>query len=595
MPNFFAFNFFFLILQLIFIFAQSSSFVSSIPLPKLIYYEILLTLCIQFLLYLLLSCWQTLLIWAIKIYNWPTKTYQKIQSFIAWDTLCAILCCNTLFFPLSLFSRTLFPEISPTIALILTGLTSVPLLGLSLHGMWILHRKYPNCFSFSLIASISIIISINTTLRHKESIKLKSSNTAPNIFIIGIDSLNPDSINQKLMPTVYSFLKQSVWFTETISPLARTYPAWSTILTGLYPKHHQAQYNLIASSTAPKKSIAWRLQKINYQTLFATDDRRFNLLDKDFGFETIIGPKRGINDILLGKFNDFPLSNLLINSSLGQWLFPYNHMNRASYFSYYPKTFDQALKKALLKTSKNQPIFMAVHFSLPHWPYAYASTPKHQLDNEFNMQGREPMYLAALAGVDQQVAAFLTTLKQQELLDHAMIILLSDHGETLYTENSRQTTRMNYQGTKSSNLEVYFAKHTSTELNKSAGHGSDLLSPAQYHCVLGFQIHDHDHIINQAHKITSRVALLDITPTLVDYLNIKQAQVMDGISLLPAIQDHTQELPKRAFILESGMFPNQFLSAEQARQLGQKIFRVTPRQGLLKIKKNQLNWLDSEK
>ena len=41
---------------------------------------------------------------------------------------------------------------------------------------------------------------------------------------------------------------------------------------------------------------------------------------KNLALNKIIGPKLGVNDVLLGTFNDFPLSNLLINFPISSWL-----------------------------------------------------------------------------------------------------------------------------------------------------------------------------------------------------------------------------------------------------------------------------------
>ena len=55
--------------------------------------------------------------------------------------------------------------------------------------------------------------------------------------------------------------------------------------------------NLVKS----QNSIAWILKDTGYNTIFETDNRRFNSIDKEFGFKQIIGPKTGVNDVLLGN------------------------------------------------------------------------------------------------------------------------------------------------------------------------------------------------------------------------------------------------------------------------------------------------------
>ncbi|WBV63349.1 DUF229 domain-containing protein [Legionella pneumophila 130b] len=108
----------------------------------------------------------------------------------------------------------------------------------------------------------------------------------PNVIILGIDSLSPESVTSRNMPFLHQVLLDSFQFTNTISPLARTYPAWSSILTGLYPKHHLAEENLVERSRVKSQlSIVWDLNKLGYNTIYATDDRRFNSIDENFGFK----------------------------------------------------------------------------------------------------------------------------------------------------------------------------------------------------------------------------------------------------------------------------------------------------------------------
>ena len=85
----------------------------------------------------------------------------------------------------------------------------------------------------------------------------------PNIILLGIDSLSPESINKENMPFLNKLLNESTQFTNSISPLARTYPAWSSILTGLYAEHHHAEENLISKNLINSKaSIIWKLNQL---------------------------------------------------------------------------------------------------------------------------------------------------------------------------------------------------------------------------------------------------------------------------------------------------------------------------------------------
>lgn len=585
-------NLVFLSLQFGFVFSDSSTFINAMPLPTPIYFELMGTLLIHLMLYLLLSALQTLLIWGL------TQWHLSIASLERWHiTICAVffgalLSSNAYFFPLSRFSSLFLPEL-PHLILILVLLLLLFMMGLLILNMLMFAlQQYPKTSLGTLMMGLGLFFYEPKLITFNQ---YQAEAPPPNVILIGVDSLNPYKINAKDMPTVMRFINQSVLFKETITPLARTYPSWSSILTGLYPEHHHAHYNLMPPDRVKNvSSIAWTLQRLGYQTLFATDDRRFSNMGKEFGFQTIIGPKIGANDLLLGSFNDFPLSNLLINLPISHWLFPYNYINRASHFSYYPQSFNKALQHGLSRTHRDAPMFMAVHFTLPHWPYTWAASSPQKMGDQAQLDKTEPLYQLGLQQVDQQVATLLSFLRKNGYLENSMVILLSDHGEALGLPGSRQTSATAYQGPGASTFVDYLQRKLSTDLNISMGHGSDLLSPDQYHCLLAFKIYQKNHLTTHSKTINTRVALIDIAPTILNFLNLPSS-ALDGLSLLNTLVSNEKPRATRFFIMESGMFANQKLTREKLLQIGQQFFTVDPKGGQLQLRKDKLSALDAMK
>src|SRR5207253_529486 len=151
-------------------------------------------------------------------------------------------------------------------------------------------------------------------------------------------------------PTPYldSLLESSTVFPDAVTPLARTFPSWSSLLTGLYPRQSRIRSNLADQTDLQLTStLPAILRNHGYETIYATDETRFSNIDKNFGFDRIIGPPMGLNDFLIGNFNDFPLSNLFVNTVIGKILFPYNYANRAPHFTYDPDSFLKSLTPAL--------------------------------------------------------------------------------------------------------------------------------------------------------------------------------------------------------------------------------------------------------
>lgn len=539
----------------------------AIVLPWSIYWQITITIIIQIGLYFILSCWQTLLFWSVWQKNNRYTENQILFGIYIIFTL-ALLLANWYFFPLSIFSRPFTALIPKSIIQYLVFSNALAIFILCCFAMYRIVCFKP-WFSFTLLLFLFFGLSY-----HQSPSDLSPPQTLkPNIIIIGIDSLSPGKITKQDTPFLNNFVQKSGHFTDVISPIARTFPAWVTLVTGLDPLHHGARENLQAlDNIKTDKSIAWILQNIGYQTVYATDDRRFNNVDENLGFQKIIGPKLGVNDILLGSFYDFPLSNLLINLRIGQWLFPYNYSNRAAHFTYYPSTFNQQLEIDLSKLDKQKPFFIAVHFALLHWPYAWAPSQPAEVNDEFQFAHRQKLYLQALHEVDAQIKKFYLFLQKQGLLQNSIIILLSDHGEALYEKGSRMTDLKDYQGVNNSKFAQYIRKFTATELRKSAGHGSDLLSPEQFKCLLAFRIFANNHQLNPAKKINTRVGLADVAPTIFAFLQMPHKN-LDGLSLLPALE-HSNDLKKRRFFLESGLLPNAALTNKKAIEYASLLYWV---------------------
>lgn len=589
--SFAGFNLLFLLFQLIYSFSLSASFIHAVTLPWKVYAELIAAFLLQIILHALLALFQVFLLWGITPIPISQKHLDRRILTILITSLSAILSLNCYFFPLSAFSKLFVPGLPlfliTTALLISLGLLLLASL-ISLYRLCLLNTK--------VSISITILLIILLLPWPKKETRFSTS-TSPNIIIIGVDSLSPDQVSKAHTPFIAQFLDKSVHFTNTVSPLARTYSAWASILTGLHPLHHRARENLISKKEIDSAaSFAWTLKNAGYQTIFATDDRRFNNLGEEFGFQKIVGPKIGANDVLLGSFYDFPLSNFLINFRLSRWLLPYNYMNRAGHFAYYPETFDKELQHSILELNTKKPVFLAVHFTLPHWPYAWAASSAAQVKNEYSLEEREGLYFAALHKVDQQVKTLVEFLQKTAITDNSLIILLSDHGEVLYKKGSRKIDPRLYQGTGSSRLESYFPKKTATELQRSAGHGSDLLSPDQFFCVLGMVSFQQGATISPVKTVQDRVVLMDIAPTVYSYLKIHPTLLSDGVSLAGFLgtQTHLNE-QSRPVMLESGFLPNSALSNEKAVEYGKLLFWVNPQTDDLEIRPDRWPLIDAMK
>jgi len=394
---------------------------------------------------------------------------------------------------------------------------------------------------FSLTCVILIIAGLNNH-EAKPHYQLLIGQTRPNVILIGVDSLRPDFIsyfNQQgaLTPQLDQFLKTAVTFTEAYTPLARTFPAWISILTGKYPKNSHARINLDdARPVMVNDTLAKHLQNAGYETIYATDEKRFSNITADYGFDRLIGPGMGLNDFILGGLSDFPLSNLMINLPLGPILFPYNYANRAAAITYEPNTFLQLVKMGLHHRS-NKPLFLAVHFCVTHWPFTWAN------DHQGKQASLSQRYRSSVEKADQQVGELMKILQKNGLLENSLVILLSDHGTSLGLPGDRLIDKKQYQGPQkrlswimlnrlstasSNNLDI---KH-SYSINTTYGQGTDVLSLKQYQVLLAMKYFGKNSAFDlKPQHLAYRSSLLDIAPTVLDFLQLSPLNGIDGTSL----------------------------------------------------------------
>ncbi|MBB72303.1 MAG: hypothetical protein CMF50_07885 [Legionellales bacterium] len=443
-------------------------------------------------------------------------------------------------------------------------------------GIWIIGLA---CFS---VAATGYFIHTARTASGKSP--------GPNIIIIGIDSLRPNDLayfgnDTSPMPYTDSLLTTATVFTQAYTPLGRTFPAWMSVLTGRDPKLNNARYNLRRQADLIlEPNLAAILKRQGYRTIYAIDDRRFNNIDEDYGFTEVIGPDIGANDFILGTINDAPLTNLLMNVGLSRWLFPYNYANRAAHVSYYPQQFDRLLANALAYQSK-KPLFLAVHYTLPHWPFSWGSSPSYDRNDPLR---NEAMFSDALAATDGQIERLMTTLKDKGYLHNAIVVLLSDHGNGFGLSKESLTQQQNYQGKKAiqkSPLNRFLVNE------KTIGHGTDLLNKVQNHVLLAFRVYapkDGKLRHNTVGRQDYNVSLIDIAPSLLDYVNIKQDK-MQGISLLQNILSKTvPKPPARNIFLETGFTLPGILVANPSigtlLNQGLVYYNIEPETGLLRVK-----------
>lgn len=489
------------------------------------------------LTHLLLAAASGIVCWLMALVSevaWPAARLSRLRWILAWAALFAfwVLTANATFYPWSALgeayaqaARANLFGVTPLHALnAVAGGLLVATVGRAAAAIGRHHRGTGTLrFAVAGLATLGVAaLAVNLAGTHASAAAAGDARR-PNVIIIGIDSLRADVTRQgwgaSLTPNIDRFLQTSVTFTDAITPLARTFPSWVATLTGRHPHTTGAIINLLEPSVLKTgETLPQALRKAGYHTLYGIDEVRFSNLDESYGFDQMITPRMGASDFLLGPINDTPLSNLLVNTRIGKWLFPYSHGNRAVAATYDPETYVARIRREL---PRNQPLFAAIHMTLPHWPYYWADA---ELRYERKAEQVEAIYRQAVQRADEQFGKIYRVFEEAGLLENAIVIVMSDHGEAVGVDG-----------------DFPYTTDTSSIIGMTkAGHGSSVLAPDQYQVLLALRMPAGATMRPAAGStIAAPVSLVDLTPTLLDLLRIRPAGAFDGHSLVPLMAGQT--------------------------------------------------------
>lgn len=229
---------------------------------------------------------------------------------------------------------------------------------------------------------------------------LNAAETKSNVIIITVDTLRADHLgcygDQRIRtPNIDAQARGSARFTRAFTPVPITLPAHAALFTGSYPMG-TGIHDFIGNKLS---SDAVTLGKVLHERGYATAafigaavlDSRFGL---DQGFETY--------------FDQFDFSRVDDNTL--------DRLERRG-----DRVMDEALK--WLKQNPRRPFLLWVHLYDPHFPYA-APEP-------FASQYRSLPYDGEIAFADAQVGRLLSSPEAHSISQNSIIVLASDHGESL--------------------------------------------------------------------------------------------------------------------------------------------------------------------
>lgn len=502
------------------------------------------------------------------------------RAFVALATWLSVLWllihCHNRMFPNSLWRQVLDPTLTSGPALMLDLLT----LGwvtwrvwLRVAGIraWLRSRSNGGAglgglrrFTW-MLASVVIVAAVTVATVDGEASAVQGSKPRPgNVLVIGLDSLRRDlalGASASEMPNLAAFRQTAYVHSNVVTPLARTFPAWVTMLTGLHPTESGVRDNHAPQAAIAKpESIAWKLKAQGYRTVYATDETRFSNIGPDFGFDQVVGPKQGVSDFLLGQFSDLPLVNLAVQIPGIEVFLPTLVGNRAFAHAYRPARFVARLESAL-GDPDHRPVFAAVHLCAAHWPFYTADDPL--VGTVADAYGQSARVL------DRQFGDLLQMFRRQGYLDdQTLVVVVADHGEVLHSDHAARP-QIRYHGQ---------VGEIGLPL---AGHGSGLLGARDWEVFAMFS-GSAAGIGAIPHKVSDRLGSLeDLAPTILRLVGASPGTgpVLD-IAAPTGIEAVASSKPRGYVMLETGFSPAnlnlQDPDGETAARIAQTAYDVMP-------------------
>ena len=353
-----------------------------------------------------------------------------------------------------------------------------------------------------------------------------------NIILISIDTLRADHLgvygyHRNTSPFIDQLARESVVFEQASAASGFTLPSHTSLFTGLYPRthkvtiHYKPEGSSVNLSEYKKtslhekyKTLAEYLSSIGYHTIWMVSSGDEQLSSEDSegrGFQT-----------KLPKMTKLPKLFRWLDNNPNQKFFAFLHTsyphdpyyNRGFKFKNYPAfstsdykgsipgTFDETIKRFNKKYRLN--IDRTDLFSLYYHRFVEFWWSFVNFEDSKDIQRLKDLYDDCILLVDHHIGRLISNLKERNLYENTIIIIVSDHGEA-------------------------FGEHGSfrhVTLHREILHVPLILY------IPGFG----------SKSIKSKVSLIDVYPTILDLIGKNAPHQMDGKSLLPLIRGNREEI-----------------------------------------------------
>jgi arylsulfatase A-like enzyme/Flp pilus assembly protein TadD len=323
--------------------------------------------------------------------------------------------------------------------------------------------------SLYLFALAAICVSCSETPTPSVESRVTPDEPAQNVILITIDTLRGDYLGcygraEVSTPNIDGLAARGARFDQAIVQIPLTTPSHASILTGTYPQVHKIRDIggfTLAKNVPTMASIA---KAAGYETAAfvaaAVLNRRYGL---DKGFDVY-------NDDMAGSVDSEKLPGVVAEV-------------RADVVS------GRAIDWLSKRKDPTRPFLLWVHYYDPHFPYDPPAPYSSQYSGD--------PYGGEVAYTDGEIGRLLDKVDELELREQTLVVLTSDHGESLGDHGEETHGVFLYDSTMKVPLIV-------------AGPG-----------------------IPSNRVVDQQVRSIDLMPTVVDFLNLTEGEQVQGVSLIP--------------------------------------------------------------
>ncbi len=364
-----------------------------------------------------------------------------------------------------------------------------------------------------------------------------------NIIILGADSLRPDHMGsygyqRPTSPAIDALAARSILFERAYVPIARTFPSWASILTGQWPHKHGIRHMLpLPERRLQEAQTLPRLLKAAGYRSAAVADYAGDIFGRlHAGFERVDAPEMHFRSLIRLRLLQMQPSLLIyLENPLGRALFP--EMSGMVEYAQSGPTMDRLLQE--IDRGDGRPFFISAFFSSPHFPYT-TEAPFYRLFAQADYEG-ESLYMrhvklnedqetlrqemphirdlfdGGVRAFDHQVARLLAHLEKRDLMKETILVILSDHGESLGERGI-------------------------------LGHGDNLRNLEELRIPLIIYVPG-----LEPQRVPGLVRSVDLAPSLLQLLSLPIPKEIDGRELGPMLRGEQQELGLLGFA-ETGIW-----------------------------------------